>query len=250
MIATDGGSLFDILDKDGDGSISREESKALLNKFLENAPVDASEEEKAKLIDECFTKADVDSDGSLSKAELQEFVAILEAAASSMGSAVTSDSSTSLATYISKPRLVDAEGKADMALFADFDTNGDAKLDIGEAQTLLLKTLENVGLDTEWLTRDWIKAQFCSLDTDGDAETLTQDEYRKFVDTVMNWLTALGGAVPGDVVRAEADNNSTSGNQFESGVSHRVPPPDTTPRPDEPSAINKGSKGCSVCSIM
>ena len=31
-------SLFDSLDKDGDGSISREESKALLNKFLEQVP--------------------------------------------------------------------------------------------------------------------------------------------------------------------------------------------------------------------
>ena len=63
-------SLFDSLDKDGDGSISREESKALLNKFLEHSPIDASEEEKEKLLDECFSKADIDSDGTLSKVKL------------------------------------------------------------------------------------------------------------------------------------------------------------------------------------
>lgn len=242
-------SLFDSLDKDGDGSISREESKALLNKFLEHSPIDASEEEKEKLLDECFSKADIDSDGTLSKAEFEEFVATLEAAASSMGGAVTSTSSASLAPFVSESRLVDADGKADLALFADFDTNGDAKLDIDEAHTLLLKTLQNVGLDTEWVTKDWIKTQFSSIDMDGDANTLTQDEYRSFVDTVMNWLTALGGALPGDNEGAEADGNDTAGQELGSGISNRVPAPDTTPttpRPNSPSTTSNKSCGCSI----
>ena len=93
-----------------------------------------------------FSKADVDSDGVLSREEFIEFASYLDAVASALGASHVDVGGDTEPVTVAKGTggrgggrnsLLDHRGSVNMDLFDSFDVNQDQRLDVDEAVALL-----------------------------------------------------------------------------------------------------------------
>jgi len=167
--------------------LTREDVKAALAEYMEPLGLEMTSDAHAELVNDRFDVADANNDGRLSKEEFHVFVSQLEALASTLGAAGCGG----------KTAQTPAVDLADPAsLFSRFDVNSDARLDLGEAEVMLKQLLAECSLDTAWVTQEWLAQQFKLYDSDGDAQTLTEDEFRRFSETLSSWIAHLGTCYP------------------------------------------------------
>uniref|UniRef100_A0A7S4I458 EF-hand domain-containing protein n=1 Tax=Prymnesium polylepis TaxID=72548 RepID=A0A7S4I458_9EUKA len=124
-------------------------------------------------------------------------------------------------------------------MFRRFDVNSDAKLDVSEATTLIKATVREMGLTDEWVTAEFVTAQIAHVDTDGDSSTLTQDEYTRFMENIMGFVSQLG-SVAENPMKGTADEGEAdaAGAQKDSGEEEAE---------DEPAEPVKPSCACVIC---
>ena len=236
-------------DADGDGKINKEEARKMFIDFA-TAGLDESFEVDAQL-DDLFSRADTNSDGTLNASEVAIFASVIQGlaeAASTVGTIVEGqDGAGHVTTEGHEPVLLtNADMSVNMDLFSLFDLDGDAKLSVSEVQNLLIKTIGGMGLSTDWVTEEWVCTTMAKADKDGDVTTLTHAEYHTFVEHIMTWLPMLGCVTGGtddahsrhEQQQGRADAGGTSGGGVEAqsasgpGQSgkRRVDHPEASPR--------------------
>lgn len=231
-------NIFDRMDADGSGCLDKPEVTRLVDEVMGKLNLELLPEQHDKLINQSFKSADANSDGRLSRVEFEDFVGSLVGVASAMTAYGQTDESgpSPSAAMIAKRQgtmkdlsLFNVDGKAKSGLFRKFDENQDHRLDVGEAQKFLVSMLGSWGLTSDWVTPAWVREQFKRIDADGDAETVTADEFQAracqqrspqaslpqsensagfdrepahrsqaFCETIQNFVSALGPAVAGD----------------------------------------------------
>ena len=68
-----------------------------------------------------------------------------------------------------------------------------------------------LGVDSHWLTDEWLAETFATFDTDGDVTTITQTEFHTFATQLDTWLVSLGTCLPNEKAPdAPADRDARS----------------------------------------
>jgi len=187
------------MDVDNDGKISRVEAMGMFMELtgeVTGTPTPLIEEQLGAY----FDKSDTNGDGFLQEEEFYHFCNIVDGLATVLANGVSQKGDTT--DVQQKPHQPYVEQKpapegnfSAHEMFSRHDANSDAKLDVEEATMLIKATVQEMGLTDEWVTSEFVKAQIARVDTDGDASTLTQDEYTAFMENVMGFLSQLGSVL-------------------------------------------------------
>ena len=167
-------NIFDRMDADGSGCLDKPEVTRLVDEVMGKLNLELLPEQHDKLINQSFKSADANSDGRLSRVEFEAAYGQTDESGPSPSAAMIAKRQGTMKDL----SLFNVDGKAKSGLFRKFDENQDHRLDVGEAQKFLVSMLGSWGLTSDWVTPAWVREQFKRIDADGDAETVTADEFQ------------------------------------------------------------------------
>jgi len=194
--STDTEGLFTRYDQDRDGVITIEEATNMFMDMMGETEGTPAADTQAQIMT-YFKQADVNGDGVLSPAEWQNFCSTVNGLATVLGAGVSQNEGETtprkMRTAVSpRPEHPDEEVLSISNEFRRFDVNNDARLDVQEAQALIKNMSAKMGLTTDWVTEKFITDQVARVDSDGDADTLTEDEFIAFMENMNYFLSMMG----------------------------------------------------------